>query len=47
MKEKGMNVDWVSVKDYEHEWRFWNLAIEKFLDWIPRTDEYSNAKRKV
>lgn len=47
MKEKGMNVDWISVKDYEHEWRFWNLAIERFLDWIPRTDDYSNAKRKV
>ena len=47
MKEKGMNVDWISVKGYEHEWRFWNLAIERFLDWIPRTDEYSNARRKV
>lgn len=47
MKEKGMNVEWISVKGYEHEWRFWNLAIERFLDWIPRTDEYSNARRKV
>ena len=47
MKEKGVTYDWVSVPNYEHEWRFWNLAVERFLDWIPRTDTYANAKRKI
>lgn len=25
---------------YGHEWAFWDLEVKKFLDWIPRTDEY-------
>ena len=25
---------------YGHEWAFWDLEVRKFLDWIPRTDEY-------
>lgn len=47
MKKKEMNFDWVSVNDYEHEWRFWDLAVERYLDWIPRTDCYANTKRKI
>lgn len=46
-KEKGVKHTWVSEKGYEHEWRFWNLSVERFLDWIPRTDAYANNKRKI
>ncbi|MGB8453001.1 MAG: alpha/beta hydrolase family protein [Anaerocolumna sp.] len=42
------DVTWVSVPGYGHEWRFWNEIIEKFLDWIPRSDFYSNkGKRQI
>ena len=43
LKENGVDVTWVSVPGYTHEWRFWNLAVEKFLKWIPRTDGYVSA----
>lgn len=38
--EKGFDVTWDVIPGYGHEWRFWNIQIEKFLDWIPRTDKY-------
>ena len=28
------------VPGYGHEWAFWDMEIQKFLDWLPRTDEY-------
>lgn len=44
----GAKVTWVSVPGYGHEWRFWNLQVEEFLKWIPRTDGYAAMKpRKV
>lgn len=48
LKENGMEVSWRAVRDFRHEWRFWNQEIEKFLDWIPRTDGYAKkGKRKI
>ncbi len=47
---RSVNVDltWESLEGYGHEWRFWNLEIERFLDWLPRTDIYgSRGRRKV
>ena len=41
LKELGIDVTWISVPGYTHEWRFWNLAVEEFLKWIPRTDYYA------
>lgn len=36
------------VPGFTHEWRFWDLELEKFLDWIPRSDDYKDvSKRKV
>lgn len=35
------------IEGYGHEWRFWNIQVEKYLDWIPRTDYYATKKRKV
>ncbi|MCH5352921.1 MAG: hypothetical protein J1E06_05605 [Acutalibacter sp.] len=44
----GADVTWDEHPDYGHEWRFWNLEIEKFLDWLPRTDVYAQqGKRQI
>lgn len=48
LTEMGNKVEWVTMAEYGHEWRFWNIQIEKFLDWIPRTDVYANGgKRQI
>lgn len=48
LRERNVNVTWVSVPGYTHEWRFWDMQIEAFLKWIPRTDCYANkGARKV
>lgn len=46
MMEHGIDVTWVPVDGFRHEWRFWNIQIEKFLEWIPRTDAYANDQKK-
>ena len=35
------------VPGYTHEWRFWNLEVEKFLDWIVRSDDFAGSRRQV
>lgn len=46
--EMDADVTWVTLPVYGHEWRFWNLQIEAFLDWIPRTDGYASmGKRQI
>lgn len=40
-------VTWSSVPGYGHAWRFWDREIERFMDWLPRTDAYAGAKRQV
>lgn len=44
-----LNVDHYSefIDGYGHEWRFWDLEVERFLDWIDRSDAYAGQKRKV
>ena len=37
------DVTWVTLPGYGHEWRFWDIQVEEFLKWIPRTDGYSSA----
>ena len=45
---KHVDVTWESVPGYTHEWRFWNMQIEQFLKWLPRTDGYAEkGVRKV
>lgn len=29
------------IDGYEHEWGFWDMEIQQFLDWLPRTDVYA------
>lgn len=44
----GVDLTWDELAEYGHEWRFWNIEIERFLDWLPRTDGYAKAgKRQV
>ena len=46
-KALGCDVTTDYVDGYGHEWRFWDMQVEKFLNWIPRTDAYAGGKRKV
>jgi len=34
MKELGYNVTW-DESEHDHEWRFWNIQVEKYLDFLP------------
>lgn len=45
----GADVTWFETPNHGHEWRFWNLVVEQFLDWMPRTDAYSvgGSKRQI
>lgn len=46
--EKNVDVTWVSLPGYGHEWRFWDMQVEEFLKWLPRTDHYAaKGMRKV
>lgn len=49
LTELGYDVTWVSGEGFTHEWRFWNLEVEAFLDWIPRRDSHhiSEGHRKI
>ncbi|MBQ1326381.1 MAG: alpha/beta hydrolase fold domain-containing protein [Solobacterium sp.] len=48
LKELGADVTWTETAGHGHEWRFWDEQVEKFLDWIPRTDDYAKmGKRSV
>ena len=48
LTEKKVDVTWVSLPGYAHEWRFWDIQVEEFLKWIPRTDSYAaKGTRKV
>lgn len=42
------DVTWVTLPGYGHEWRFWDIQVEEFLKWIPRTDGYgTKGARKI
>lgn len=47
LEENGVNFTWSTEKGYAHEWRFWNLQLEKFIKWLPRSDSYAGKTRKV
>ncbi len=48
LRSLGADVTWEELPDYGHEWRFWNIEVERFLDWIPRTDSYAaQGRRKI
>ena len=43
----GYDTTWVEHPDFGHEWRFWDMQIEAFLDWLPRTDAYKDVRTGV
>ena len=44
----GADVTWDEIDGYGHEWRFWDIELEKFLKWLPRTDVYAaDGPRKI
>lgn len=43
LRELGADVTWDETEEHGHEWRFWDLEVEKFLKWLPRTDAYAAA----
>ena len=45
--KKFHNVTWKSVPHFAHEWRFWDMQVEQFMDWIARNDYYKDKKRSV
>ena len=47
LTESGIHHCWDSVKGFRHEWRFWDMQLEKFIKWLPRTDEYKGSARNV
>lgn len=48
LNEHQAEVTWVSLAGYGHEWRFWDMQVEEFMKWIPRTDGYAGKEnRKV
>jgi putative tributyrin esterase len=46
-QDNGIKIHSEIIKGYGHEWRFWDLAVRHFLDWIPRTDAYAGHVRKI
>lgn len=49
LKGADIEVTWDNLEEYGHEWRFWNIEIERFLSWIEayRTDVYVGSKRQI
>ncbi len=44
----GADVTWEEAEGFDHEWRFWDMQVEHFLDWLPREDYYAKlGKRSV
>lgn len=41
LEKYGISHRWDDVPDFEHEWKFWDIELERFLDWLPRTDAYA------
>ncbi len=46
LRSLGADVTWDELPEYGHEWRFWDIQVEKFLNWIPRTDYYAKLGRR-
>ncbi len=47
LRSLGADVTWDETEEHGHEWRFWDLELERILEWLPRTDFYAGKKRKV
>lgn len=41
LSDHGARVEYLEEPGFTHSYRLCNVALEKFLDWIPRTDAYA------
>lgn len=43
-----LNIDHVCHKreGYKHEWRLWDEELDKFLQWLPRTDYFASTSKR-
>ncbi len=46
-QKAGIHVHADILKGYGHEWSFWDLAVRRFLDWLPRSDAYAGKRRRI
>ena len=46
LKDAGSKVVFDDIMDLGHEWRFWDTELERFMDWLPRTDAYAGSHQK-
>jgi len=47
LEESGASVTRdIGTKPYGHEWAFWDLTVQEFLDWLPRTDAYAGGGKR-
>jgi len=42
LDELGIEHRYDSVPNFEHEFAIWDIELEKFMDWMPRTDYYAD-----
>lgn len=42
LEAMGIEHRYDELPDFEHEFAFWDLELQKFLAWIPRTDYYAD-----
>lgn len=42
LNKNGIACYWDAPEEYEHEFKIWDVELEKFMDWLPRSDYYSN-----
>ncbi len=48
LKSLGADITWDETAGRNHEWRFWDEQVEKFIEWLPREDYYKKlGKRSV
>lgn len=45
LRQNGAVVTCEEIQEYDHGYRLCNAALERFLRWLPRTDDYSAVLR--
>ena len=47
LKARNINHYYDYIEGYGHEWRFWDMELEKFIKSLKRSDYYKDIKRGV
>lgn len=43
LETAGVEVTYRVTRSFGHEWGFWDLAVQDYLNWLPRTDAYAKT----